>query len=573
MTIFYSPSSFSNAMYVQISLLCGLLLLCSVAAAQQDSTQLAAIQSRGILIVGVKTDYPPWGFYDANGNIVGIEADLAKDIADRLGVTLRLQGVSASNRINKLQGGSVDLLIATMGDTAQRRQQTGIIAPSYYSSGAAIIIPKETPLHSWSELYGRSVCLTKNAYFNREIIERFLLKPQFYEGTLDNLAALKYGRCMGWLYDDTALNKLLQEPQWQSFEMPLQTIMVNPWAVAVRLGEENTAYGLLVSDAIIDWHRTGKLLDLEKKWGVRNSQFLIEANARWNEKNQQDEYVCQRLPNNTLPLSCLSRQSIGAASANENNVLAQWGINFPPIYDDYSRAGLVKGVGLTLLLSVLAIIGSLLFGALMGVLLYRLPRVFSWAIGCVNDVFRMTPPLLNLYIVFFGLGGLVALHYGIQFNAIVVAVIVLSLYAGSSNGVLIYQALKHMAKRDQQDHCESIRLLFPQAFKHAYEGINANSVNIVKAVGLASMIAVPELISSSNSIIAEYGNQSEMMTFLLLFYFLIVYLFIFFLDRLKQYIHPDLPSTVKQGVPVVSELAVNELTDSTSVSSEVNTRE
>lgn len=523
--------------------LCCLLLLCcsqwsiaetTAASNSLESSRIHLIKARNALIVGVKADYPPWGYYDSNENIVGLEIDLAKDIAARLGVELRLERVTASNRISKVESGAIDLLIATMSDTEKRRSQTGIIEPSYYSSGATILVPDNgIQLHSWADVYGRSICLTKNAYFNRELKERFLLQAKEFEGTIDNLAALKFGKCAGWIYDDSAIAKLLQEEQWKHFKTPLSTIMSNPWAMAVQSSEQKTAFGLLISDAIIDWHRNGTLLALEKKWDIRTSQFLIEQNQRWHKKNADGEYICQRLDDHSFAPNCLSQRSISATAAVKQNILSSWGIDFPPIYDDYSKATLVKGIALTLLLSVLAIIGSLGFGIVAGIFLYRLPAFWAWPAHRINDMFRMTPPLLNLYIIFFGLGGLAGLHFGLQFNAIVVAIVVFSSYAGASNAALLCQAL-HAAKAHHPDY--TFRALFASAFQHAYEGVNANSINIVKAVGLASMIAVPELISASNSIIADYGNKSEMMTFLLIFYFLIVYCFIFLLSKLQQWV-------------------------------------
>ena len=505
----------------------------AIALAASDSARLDLIKSRGAVIVGVKNDYPPWAYYDESGNIVGLEVDLAQDIADRLGVSLKLQAVTSSNRISQLEQGSIDIIIATMGDTIKRRQQTGIIEPSYYSSGATILIHKKSPLKSWAELYGKSVCLTKNTYFNRDLIERFLLKPQEYEGTLDNMAALQFGKCSGWIYDDTALTRLLQEPRWQEFKAPLDSIMLIPWTLAVKKSEKDSTLGLLVSDAVIDWHRTGKILALEEKWKIGESKFILDQNKKWNKKDEKGSFVCQRLADNSLPANCLSKKSIGATAEIKSNILSQWGIDFPPAYDNYSLHLLLNGIYITLLLSVVSIIGSLLFGIFSGIGLYKLPAPLAWVASRINDIFRMTPPLLNLYIIFFGLGGLASLHYGIQFNAIVVATVVFSLYAGASNGALLCQAL-HAAKKYHPE--DSSRQLFASAFQHAYEGINANAVNIVKAVGLASMIAVPELISSSNQIIAEYGSKLEMMTFLLVFYFIIVYAFIFLLNNLQRWV-------------------------------------
>ncbi len=54
---------------------------------------LDKIKQRGVLVVGTKADYKPFGFRDPSGAIVGFEPDLAKDVANRLGVRLELEPV------------------------------------------------------------------------------------------------------------------------------------------------------------------------------------------------------------------------------------------------------------------------------------------------------------------------------------------------------------------------------------------------------------------------------------------------------------------------------------------------
>jgi polar amino acid transport system substrate-binding protein len=54
---------------------------------------LDKIKQRGVLVVGTKADYKPFGFRDPSGTIVGFEPDVAKDVADRLGVKLQLEPV------------------------------------------------------------------------------------------------------------------------------------------------------------------------------------------------------------------------------------------------------------------------------------------------------------------------------------------------------------------------------------------------------------------------------------------------------------------------------------------------
>src|ERR1700748_1143651 len=124
-----------------------LLMLGSAQAAEG----VEAIKQRGTLNVGVKADYKPFGFRDPTGNIVGIEPDLAADVAKRLGVKLELVSVAASNRIEFLQQGKIDLLIATMSDRPERRKVVQVIEPLYYSDYVNILINKKAVIKDWAE--------------------------------------------------------------------------------------------------------------------------------------------------------------------------------------------------------------------------------------------------------------------------------------------------------------------------------------------------------------------------------------------------------------------------------------
>ena len=74
------------------------------------------VMKRGKLVVGAKADYKPWGFKDSSGKIIGMEADMAQAVADIMGVDLELVAVQSSNRMQFLEQGKIDLMIATMSD-------------------------------------------------------------------------------------------------------------------------------------------------------------------------------------------------------------------------------------------------------------------------------------------------------------------------------------------------------------------------------------------------------------------------------------------------------------------------
>ncbi|MCZ6578740.1 MAG: transporter substrate-binding domain-containing protein, partial [Gammaproteobacteria bacterium] len=147
-------------------LLCAIILASFTLAATQVNAandRFKRVLDRGKLVVGVKADYKPWGFRDSSGKLVGMEIEMAQDVADALGVKLELIPVQSSNRMQFLQQGKIDLMIATMSDKANRRKVVGIPQPNYYTSGTNVLA-KKGMVSSWGDLKGKPVCGKQGAF-------------------------------------------------------------------------------------------------------------------------------------------------------------------------------------------------------------------------------------------------------------------------------------------------------------------------------------------------------------------------------------------------------------------------
>lgn len=241
---------------------------------------LDTIKERGKLIVGVKADYKPYGFVDPSGAIIGIEPDLATDVADKLGVEVEFVPVVSSNRMQFLEQGKIDLMIATMTDTEDRRKVVQIIEPNYYSSGTNVLALKKLGLKDWEDLRGKPVCGIQGAFYNKATSQTYGAEIVAFKGTAEALSALKGGNCAAFVYDDSAIVARVADPEWADYEMPLPTIDDSPWGLAVPLGEDN--FAALMSEMATDWHKSGRILELETKWGVANTPFAKTMNEKFN---------------------------------------------------------------------------------------------------------------------------------------------------------------------------------------------------------------------------------------------------------------------------------------------------
>jgi polar amino acid transport system substrate-binding protein len=261
-----------------LSLLCG-LPISQASAADCAQETLCRVLTAGKLKAGVVVDYKPWGYRGPDGGFVGMEPDMARNVAERLGVEAELVPVNSANRMEFLQQGQIDLMIATMTDTLERRKVIGIVHPNYYSSGYNVIFPKSATPPDWDALKGQKICAIQGSWYNKPAQEKFGLDYLAFPGIAEVEATLLQGRCIGWLFDDNLINVMLADPsgKWADYHMPLPSQDDFPWGLAVRVDDLDKAWGRFMSGMLYDWHRTGQLLAWEKGHGIQESPFLRKS--------------------------------------------------------------------------------------------------------------------------------------------------------------------------------------------------------------------------------------------------------------------------------------------------------
>lgn len=127
--------------------------------AKLNPNYVEKIKARGVLIVGTSADWPPFEYVDKSGNIVGIDIEIAKRIAQELGVKLEVRDMKFAALIEAVKNGIIDIAIADMTPTAERSKQVDFSIPYYFSKGNAIVVLKEKlgSIKSVEDLYGKKI--------------------------------------------------------------------------------------------------------------------------------------------------------------------------------------------------------------------------------------------------------------------------------------------------------------------------------------------------------------------------------------------------------------------------------
>ena len=236
--------------------------------AHADAT-LDRIASRHEIAVGVLIGGSPFGSLDPQTQQPrGVNVDLANDIGRRLGVKVTLVSVQPSTRVQFLQQGKVDILIANMEYNAQRGELLDHVPTPYYRVGGTAITLKTSGIERWEDLRGKPVCISQGSSYIRPLVERYGAVPRAFQGSSQSLLALRGGSCVAAVHDAAPLLYPLQQrdPEWRDYRTLQPELEPAPSVIWVRKGETDTVAKL---DAIVkDWHRSGWLIEDETKNGL-----------------------------------------------------------------------------------------------------------------------------------------------------------------------------------------------------------------------------------------------------------------------------------------------------------------
>lgn len=263
---------------VGVSLL-GFGVACSVSTAHAD--QLDRVKQRGKLIVGIRNDYVPFGYLDAKGQNVGFEVDIAKAVAkDLLGseTAIEFVPVIASNRIEFLNAGRIDVIFATLGVTADRGKVIDFTEKYYNMAGIVLLAPKEAVYNSWDDIRGKKICGSQGNLYNRMLSEKMGAELVLFGGTAEIFSAFQGGRCDAIAYDGPNLNMKVTEDGWKDrYKIALQTFDYVPIAGGVRKNEP--AFLKAVDAAIIKAEAAGLMVEGEVKYNLGASEYVQKRAA------------------------------------------------------------------------------------------------------------------------------------------------------------------------------------------------------------------------------------------------------------------------------------------------------
>ena len=213
-------------------------IVLALATGAEAESVLDAVRARGALRVGIKADAPPFSSLDARGRPVGFEVDLARFFARVLfddDTRAQLVPVTTATRFGELEAGRVDLLLATITATPERRTVAELSDP-YFISASLILVPADSRVEGLGDLAGRRVAVVRGSIQERDVAEvqsRALVNP--VGSVAEGVRSIKARQADAFVYDDVVLLGLARDDQ--ALRVTGAPIGPRPYVAAARKGE------------------------------------------------------------------------------------------------------------------------------------------------------------------------------------------------------------------------------------------------------------------------------------------------------------------------------------------------
>lgn len=138
---------------VVVALLALILAVCTALADGED--QLAAIKAKGEIVVATEGAWAPWTYHDEQGNLVGFDVEVAKAIADKLGVTATFAETEWDGIFAGLDAGRYDIAANGVEVTDERAEKYNFTTPYGYIRTALIVRGDNDDITSFEDLAGK----------------------------------------------------------------------------------------------------------------------------------------------------------------------------------------------------------------------------------------------------------------------------------------------------------------------------------------------------------------------------------------------------------------------------------
>ncbi|BCB95791.1 amino acid ABC transporter permease [Dissulfurispira thermophila] len=461
---------------------------------------LEKIKKQGYLLWGSDAEGgAPYVFPDPNdpSSLIGFEVDIANAIARELGVKARQSQNAWDSLIPALKRGDFDIAMNGIEITPQRQTEILFSYPYYIYTEQLVIRKDETEIKDINDLKGKKVGTLSGAVAQDILTKLGGVYVKIYSGQVEPYEDLALGRLDAVLLD-------LPIAAYYAKPNPKLKYTGNPvgegfYGIAIRKGDDELKKK--IDEILVKLLKNGELKKIYEKWDM------------WNE----------------------TQEKLFKAIKESRNYVTLEETKKAPIYTFFPN--LLKGAGITILISVSSMALAIVLGIILTIIrLYSRPPLSTAATAYI-EIYRGTPLLIQLYILYYGLPNI-----GVSLSPLMAAFIGLGMNYAAYEAEL-YRAGISAVPKGQIEAALSLgmtqsltirRIIMPQAVRIALPGVTNDFIALFKDSSLVSVIAMVELTKTYNILAATTLKFFELGLIVAFLYFVMSYPLSLLARRLEE---------------------------------------
>lgn len=490
---------------VTITLIVALLAVtCCFFSACNEQTN----DTRPVLKVGMECAYKPynWTQLDASNGAVpiqgrkdeyanGYDVQIAQRIADNLGMKLEVYAYEWGSLIPAVQSGALDLIIAGMSPTAERKQEIDFSDP-YYDSNIVVVVKKT------------------GAYANATSIEEIKnIKVAAQEGTFHEEAARQLNDNVTLLEDFSQMIVALNANTIDGY------IAEEPGAIADCIGNSNFTYLKLVNNenGFVVEDLSNVTLACGMKKGSALTQKVNEAISTITDEERASLMNDAINQADTLDMGFF--QAVG-------NILKTYGMK------------LLEGVGNTMLIALVSTIIGLIIGIVVGIIrtvpksrrpvIRGIQKVVDFILSAYIEIFRGTPMMVQAMVIYWGYA---FASGGSTLALIPSALLIVSINTGAYMAEIVRGGIVSVDKGQYEgatsiglNHVQTMSsVVMPQVLRNILPSVSNEFVINIKDTSVLNVIGVAELFYQATLIQKYSFKMFETYLIICVIYFILTF--------------------------------------------------
>lgn len=235
--------------------------------AETTDTSWDDIKAKGYFTVGLDDSFPPMGFRDDKGEIVGFDIDMAKKAAEKMGVDVKFQPCVWSGIIMELNNKNIDVVWNGMTITAERQAQINFSKP-YLANRQIVIVKKDSPIKTKADLAGKKVAVqggstAVDAVKADEATFKTIGELVEFGNNTEALMDVKVGR-MDAIVIDEVVGKYYLTKEPNVYTVLEEDFGSEEYGIGIRKTDE--AFRAELQKAIDDMIADGSAKEISEKW-------------------------------------------------------------------------------------------------------------------------------------------------------------------------------------------------------------------------------------------------------------------------------------------------------------------